>query len=141
MGRVPGPKLHGRPLPLAVLLARALRRVAARLVRREAGSVGIDKGLLRRTDILPGEQVSLRNVNNGQRIETYAIELPEGSGQIVVNGAAARHFHAGDKVIIVAFCLTDEAVTPRMITVDGRNRFTTDLAHGRDRSNADPVKA
>lgn len=92
-----------------------------------AGSIGIDSGLMRRTDIVPGEQVSVWNVNNGQRIETYAIELPEGSGQVVVNGAAARHFHAGDTVIIVAFCLTDEAVTPRMIAVDARNRFVRDL--------------
>ena len=75
----------------------------------------------------PGEQVSVWNVNNGQRIETYAIELPEGSGGIVINGAAARHFHPGDKVIIVAFCLTDEAMTPKMIAVDERNRFAGNL--------------
>src|SRR5438874_283905 len=74
------------------------------------GSIGIDAALMRLTDIVEGEQVSVWNVNNGQRIETYAIRLPEGSGQIVVNGAAARHFHPGDSVIIVAFCLTDEAV-------------------------------
>src|SRR3970040_2589781 len=91
-----------------------------------AGSVGIDRDLMHRTDILSGEQVSLWNVNNGQRIETYAIELPEGSGQSVVNGAAARHFHPGDKVIIVAFCLTDEPVQPRMIAVDEGNRFISD---------------
>lgn len=93
-----------------------------------AGSIGIDRGLLRRADIVPGEQVSVWNVNNGQRIETYAIELPEGSGAVVVNGAAARHFHVGDTVIIVAFCLTDEPVVPRMIAVDSRNRFLKDLA-------------
>jgi aspartate 1-decarboxylase len=74
-------------------------------------------------DIVPGEQVAVWNVNNGQRIETYAIAMPEGSGQIVVNGAAARHFQPGDTVIIVAFALTDEAVTPRMIAVDSQNRF------------------
>ena len=91
------------------------------------GSIGIDRGLMRRTDIVPGEQVSVWNVNNGQRIETYAIELPEGSGQVVVNGAAARHFQAGDTIIIVAFCLTDEAVTPKMILVDEHNRFAGDL--------------
>ncbi len=91
------------------------------------GSIGIDKDLMRRTDIAPGEQVSVWNVNNGQRIETYAIELPEGSGEIVINGAAARHFHPGDTVIIVAFCLTDEPVVPRMITVDERNAFVSDL--------------
>jgi aspartate 1-decarboxylase len=49
--------------------------------------------------------------------------MPEGSGQVVVNGAAARHFQPGDKVIIVAFCLTDEPVIPRMIAVDAANRF------------------
>jgi aspartate 1-decarboxylase len=87
------------------------------------GSIGIDRGLMRLADIVPGEQVAIWNLNNGQRIETYAIALPEGSGQVVVNGAAARHFQTGDKVIIVAFCLTDEPVTPRMIAVDGANRF------------------
>ena len=87
------------------------------------GSIGIDRSLMQLTDIVPGEQVSVWNVNNGQRIETYAVELPEGSGEIVINGAAARHFHPNDKVIIVAFCLTDEAVAPRMIAVDERNRF------------------
>ena len=88
-----------------------------------AGSIGIDRALMRRVDLVPGEQVSVWNVNNGQRIETYAIELPEGSGEVVVNGAAARHFHAGDQIIVVAFCLTDEAITPKMIAVNERNGF------------------
>jgi aspartate 1-decarboxylase len=91
------------------------------------GSIGIDAALMKRTDLLPGEKVSVWNVNNGQRIETYAIALPEGRGEIVVNGAAARHFHVGDKVIIVAFCLTDEPVTPRMIAVDEGNAFVREL--------------
>jgi aspartate 1-decarboxylase len=91
------------------------------------GSVGIDGELMRRTDIVEGEQVSLWNVNNGQRIETYAIPLPEGSCEVIVNGAAARHFQAGDRVIIVAFCLTDEPIVPKMIVVDQKNRFVRDL--------------
>jgi aspartate 1-decarboxylase len=99
-----------------------------------AGSVGIDQDLLDRTDILPGEKVSIWNINNGTRIDTYAISLPRGSGQVVINGAAARHFHAGDTIIIVAFCLTDEPITPRMIAVDERNRFVQDLV-------ADPIEA
>ncbi len=93
------------------------------------GSIGIDAALMRLTDIVQGEQVSVWNVNNGQRIETYAITLPEGSGQVVVNGAAARHFQAGDSVIIVAFCLADEAVEPKMIAVNERNEFVKHL-HG-----------
>jgi aspartate 1-decarboxylase len=87
------------------------------------GSIGIDKTLMELTDIVPGEQVSVWNVNNGERIETYAISLPEGSGAVVVNGAAARHFQAGDKIIIVAFTLTDERVDPKMISVDEQNRL------------------
>lgn len=104
------------------------------------GSIGIDAALMRRTDIVAGEKVSVWNVNNGQRIETYAIELPEHSGEIVVNGAAARHFHPGDQIIIVAFCLTDETVVPRMIAVDERNRFTIDLARAADDRPAASVK-
>jgi aspartate 1-decarboxylase len=87
------------------------------------GSIGIDSSLMRLTDILPGERVSVWNINNGQRIETYALALPDASGQVVVNGAAARHFHAGDPIIIVAFCMTDEPITPQMIAVDEHNRF------------------
>jgi aspartate 1-decarboxylase len=87
------------------------------------GSIGIDRHLMSLTDIVQGEQVSVWNVNNGERIETYAIGLPEGSGAIVVNGAAARHFQPGDKIIIVAFTLTDELVEPRMISVTSENRF------------------
>ncbi|MGE0592182.1 MAG: aspartate 1-decarboxylase [Vicinamibacterales bacterium] len=88
-----------------------------------AGSIGIDRTLLDLTDILPGEQVAVWNVNNGQRVETYAIPLPAGSGDVVVNGAAARHFHAGDTIIVAAFCLTDEPVEAKMIVVDDANRF------------------
>jgi len=96
------------------------------------GSIGIDKHLMKLTDIVPGEQVSVWNVNNGERIETYAISLPENSGAIVVNGAAARHFQPGDKIIIVAFTLTDEPIQPRMISVNEHNRFVQQL-------DSDPV--
>ena len=91
------------------------------------GSIGIDAGLMRLTEIVQGEKVAVWNVTSGRRVETYATTLPAGSGQIVVNGAAAHHFKPGDKTIIVAYCLTDEAVTPRMIVVDGQNRFVKNL--------------
>ena len=103
------------------------------------GSIGIDKALMARADLVPGEQVSVWNVNNGQRIETYTIEMPEGSGEIVVNGAAARHFHVGDTIIIVAFCHTDEPVTPRMIVVDQRNAFVRNLSHADVQLDRDEV--
>ena len=89
------------------------------------GSIGIDADLMRLTGIVEGEQVALWNINNGQRVETYAISLPEGGGQIIVNGAAARHFQPGDRIIIAAFCLTDETVLPQMIAVDAQNKPVT----------------
>ena len=91
------------------------------------GSIGIDEILMDLTDIVEGEQVSVWNINNGERIETYAIALPEGSRQVIVNGAAARHFQPGDFVIIVAFCLTDETIEPKMIAVNERNAFVKHL--------------
>jgi aspartate 1-decarboxylase len=98
---------------------------------RYIGSIAVDSELLERVDILPGEKVCVWNVNNGERIETYALPAPAGSGSIIVNGAAARRFQPGDQVIIVAFVLTDEAITPRMILVDGRNRFVDWLGDNR----------
>ena len=97
------------------------------------GSIGIDKSLMDVTDIVEGEQVSVWNINNGERVETYAIPLPEGSREIVVNGAAARHFHPGDRVIIAAFVLTDERITPRMVAVDEQNRLVRHL------TSAEPI--
>ena len=96
------------------------------------GSIGIDSDLLRRADILPGEKVGVWNVTTGARLETYAIGAPVGSGAIIVNGAAAHHFSAGDKVIIVAFTLTDEEIEPRMFLVDQNNAFAGSLAPSSD---------
>ncbi len=95
------------------------------------GSIAIDEDLLRRANIIPGEKVAVWNVNNGERIETYAIPAPAGSGQVIVNGAAARTCREKDQVIIVAFVLTDEVIKPRMIMVDTRNRFECDLVDNR----------
>ena len=111
----------------AILKSKIHRAVVTGADIDYVGSVGVDEELLERTDIIPGERVAIWNINPGIRIDTYAISLPRGSGQIVINGAAARHFHAGDLVIIVAFCLTDEKVEPKMIAVDEQNRFTRNL--------------
>jgi aspartate 1-decarboxylase len=96
------------------------------------GSIAIDEDLLRRADILPGEQVHIWNLNNGERIETYALPAPAGSGRIIVNGASARRCSPKDRIIIAAFMLTDEPVTPRMILVDAQNRFAGNLTDNHD---------
>jgi len=92
------------------------------------GSITIDRDLMDQVGILPGELVHVWDVDNGQRFETYAMEGARGSGVICVNGAAARRVEPGHKVIICAFVLTDEPVTPRMILVDDRNQCTIHLS-------------
>ena len=87
---------------------------------------------MRRSDVASGEKVSVWNVSNGERIETYALPGPAGSGDVIVNGAAAHKFQKGDIVIIVAFVLTDEQVTPKMISVDDKNAFAADLSDNRE---------
>jgi aspartate 1-decarboxylase len=107
------------------------------------GSIAIDSELLERVDILPGEKVCVWNVTNGERVETYALPAPAGSGEIIVNGAAAHRFNTGDRIIIVSFVLTDEAISPRMVLVDNQNRFVEWLRDNRrpDWPDADPAAA
>ena len=73
------------------------------------GSIAVDVSLLKAADILPGEKVQVLNLNNGTRIETYAIEAPAGSGEICLNGPAARAGCKGDEIIIAAYALCDES--------------------------------
>lgn len=94
------------------------------------GSITIDRDLIERVDLLPGELVHVWNVDNGQRFETYVMEGARGSGILCVNGAAAHRVEVGHKVIITAFALTDEPITPRMILVDETNRFTLYIPSG-----------
>jgi aspartate 1-decarboxylase len=71
------------------------------------GSISIDPILMKAADIVPDEQVSVYNLNNGSRLETYAIEGND--GEICLNGAAARLAQVGDLVIIVTYVDLDEA--------------------------------
>jgi aspartate 1-decarboxylase len=91
------------------------------------GSITIDEDLMERSGIKKGELVHVWNVTNGARFETYAIPAPKQSGVICINGAAAHLCNVGDKVIIVAFVLTDEEITPKMILVDEKNRFVESI--------------
>jgi len=89
------------------------------------GSISIDRELLRAADIMPYEQVHVVNVNNGERLVTYAIE--GGSGEICLNGAAARKAAPGDVVIIIAYAQVPEerlqsGWQPTVVKVDARNR-------------------
>ncbi|SHI02701.1 L-aspartate 1-decarboxylase [Sporobacter termitidis DSM 10068] len=90
------------------------------------GSVTIDRELLEKSGILPGEKVQIVNVSNGQRFETYTIVGAAGSGIVCLNGAAARLVQVGDKVIIIAYALMDEnearTFRPKVLVLDDNNR-------------------
>jgi aspartate 1-decarboxylase len=106
------------------------------------GSVTIDADLMAAADLLPGEQVTIVDVTNGARLETYVIEGPPGSGVIGINGAAAHLVHPGDLVIIISYAVLDDAAAreyrPRVVHVDAANRI---VALGADPAEVVPGTA
>ncbi|PKL15294.1 MAG: aspartate 1-decarboxylase [Spirochaetae bacterium HGW-Spirochaetae-6] len=92
------------------------------------GSITIDKDLLDAAGIHPYEKVAVVDINNGSRFETYIIEGEAGSGEICVNGAAARLVHRGDLVIVIAYAfMTPEEIkthVPKVVHVDENNKIT-----------------
>jgi aspartate 1-decarboxylase len=91
------------------------------------GSITIDKALMEKVDIWPGERVLVSDLSNGNRFETYAVEGQRGKGEIIVNGAAALLVNKGDKIIIMAFEMTDKPIKASVILVDEKNHFEKDL--------------
>jgi aspartate 1-decarboxylase len=91
------------------------------------GSITLDAELMRQADLLPNEQVHVWDVDNGARMVTYALEGEAESGQVQVNGAAARLVRPGDKVIVVSYAGYDErelaASSPVVVHVDEGNRI------------------
>jgi aspartate 1-decarboxylase len=91
------------------------------------GSITIDKDLMEAADLLQFEKVDILNINNSARFHTYVIEGQRGSGEICLNGAAARLVAKGDIVIILSYhaVTEDEAATysPRLVYVDSQNRI------------------
>lgn len=90
------------------------------------GSLTIDEDLMDRCDILANERVQIVNINTGARFDTYVIRGERGAGVIGLNGAAARLGEAGDKVIIISYCLVDDAEArswrPTILLVDEQNK-------------------
>jgi len=95
------------------------------------GSITIDRKLMKEADILPYEQVHVLNINNGARFTTYAIEGGKGSGEICLNGAAARLAARGDIVIILTYTQVPEEQTnnhqPKIVHVNEKNEIITKL--------------
>ncbi len=94
------------------------------------GSITIDPELLEAADILEHEQVHVVDVDNGARFETYTIPGKPGSGEMTVNGAAARLVHKGDTIIVISYGQYDqlelERYEPRVVHVEAQtNRIIT----------------
>ena len=94
------------------------------------GSITIDPELLEAADMLEHEQVHVVDVDNGARFETYTIPGERGSGDMCVNGAAARLVHRGDTIIVISYGTYDEAdlerYEPRVVHVEAEtNRIIT----------------
>jgi aspartate 1-decarboxylase len=93
------------------------------------GSITVDADLLDAADILEHELVHVLDIDNGARFETYTIAGERGSGEICINGAAARLVHTGDKVIVVSYADYEredlETYEPVVVHVDDENRIVT----------------
>jgi aspartate 1-decarboxylase len=99
------------------------------------GSITLDPTLMELADLLEHEQVHVLDLDNGARFETYVIS--GGRGDVVINGAAARLVHAGDRVIVISYAQYDESelesYDPKVVHVDSRNRPTDEEFQALDR--------
>ena len=99
------------------------------------GSIALDPDLYEAAGLVPYEQVHVLDVSNGNRFVTYVIEGERGSGEVAVNGAAARLVAVGDTVIVLAYAELDDAearsLQPKVVLVDASNRPVTRNARRR----------
>lgn len=92
------------------------------------GSITIDEDLMDAAKMRVGQKVEILNINNGERFSTYIIRGERGSGDMCLNGAAARKVQVGDKIIVVAYASYSEAeletYAPTVVLVDDDNKKT-----------------
>ena len=92
------------------------------------GSITIDKSLMEHAKIIPFEKVMVVSLDSGERLETYVIEGKKGSGEVCINGAAARKILKGDKIVIMSFASINEAEVesfkPIIVLVNENNRIS-----------------
>ncbi len=110
-----------------LLRAKIHRAVVTDANPEYVGSITIDDDLLQKVDIWPGEKVLVADVDNGARFETYVVSGEAGSGMVCINGSAAKSVRKGDKLIIMAFELTDSPIAAKVALVDEKNHFVRSL--------------
>lgn len=96
------------------------------------GSITIDRELMEAADIIENEKVSVLNINNGERFDTYVIEGEYGNRDICLNGAAARKVAVGDEIIIISYAAVDDkeinSFRPTILLLDENNNIKS-LSH------------
>lgn len=94
---------------------------------RYEGSITVDSVILKQADIYPHEKVEVLNLNNGKRIETYAIEGKKNSGIVCLNGPAARFACIGDEIIILSYVSVDDkeakSIKPKILYLNKDNKI------------------
>src|SRR6201996_4404342 len=120
----------GEPMRRRMMKSKIHRATVTGANLHYVGSVSIDTELLALADILPYEQVTVLDIDNGARFETYAIEGER--GQVCLNGAAARLVQPGDKGIVITYADYEraelESYVPRVGHVDGRTRVIDEVS-------------
>lgn len=86
------------------------------------GSISIPTDLMEAVDLWDGEKVLVTSITSGARLETYVIPAPAGSGQIIINGAAAHLINTGHRVTIMAWAQSEVPVAPKRLLLDEQNR-------------------
>ena len=114
---------------LTMLKSKVHRATVTQADLHYVGSLTLCGDLMAAAGLLPGEKVDIVDINNGNRLSTYLIEGPKGSGVVGINGAAARLINVGDLVIIIAYRMCPEAeaglAMPQVVFVDEDNRITS----------------
>ena len=90
------------------------------------GSITIDEELMITAKLKEWQKVEILNINNGERFQTYVIKGKRNSGEICINGAAARKVQKGDKIIIVSYAQLspeEEGIEPTIVLVDDNNKI------------------
>jgi len=115
-------------MTIEVLKSKIHRVMITQAELHYVGSITIDEVLLEAADIIENEKVQVVNINNGERLDTYAIKGDRGSGMVCLNGPAARKAQVGDTVIVISYAsmTQDEAkqYSPILVFPDNQNKIS-----------------
>jgi aspartate 1-decarboxylase len=110
-----------------MLISKIHRATVTKCDLNYIGSITVDKAILEKAGMFENEKVEVYDINNGHRFNTYMITGKYGSGEIIINGAAARLVHQGDKIIIVSYGLMEEEKArnhqPKIVILNEKNEI------------------